>query len=91
MACEYARRHRKIWPELGALLRDSGVREYTIYLDGQTAFSHMEVENYVQLVRRVSASAVAERWERLFADLLEYPHVDPSTGWPPPLLRLWSL
>jgi L-rhamnose mutarotase len=91
MAGEYASRHREIWPELERLLRDCGVREYTIYLDGQTVFSHMEVENYLELVRRVAASAVAKRWEQLFADLLEYPDVDPDTGWPPPLRRVWSL
>jgi L-rhamnose mutarotase len=91
MAGEYAIRHREIWPEIDRLLRDSGVREYTIYLDDQTVFSHMEVENYAELVRCVAASAVAQRWEQLFVDLLEYPYVDPSTGWPPPLLRVWSL
>jgi L-rhamnose mutarotase len=30
---EYKRRHDNIWPELSALLKDSGVSDYSIYLD----------------------------------------------------------
>jgi L-rhamnose mutarotase len=30
---EYKRRHDAIWPELSALLKDSGVSDYSIYLD----------------------------------------------------------
>ncbi|RJE78995.1 L-rhamnose mutarotase [Paracoccus sp. JM45] len=30
---EYHRRHDQIWPELSALLRDAGVRDYSIHYD----------------------------------------------------------
>ena len=33
---EYRRRHDAIWPELQALLRESGVRNYSIFLDPDT-------------------------------------------------------
>ena len=33
---EYRRRHDAIWPELVALLRDAGVRDYSIHLDPET-------------------------------------------------------
>ena len=36
MANEYRRRHDAIWPELVALLRDAGVRDYSIHLDPET-------------------------------------------------------
>ena len=32
-ADEYRRRHDAIWPELAALLRSSGIHDYSIYLD----------------------------------------------------------
>jgi L-rhamnose mutarotase len=32
-AAEYKRRHDAIWPELAALLSESGVSDYTIHLD----------------------------------------------------------
>ena len=33
---EYRRRHDAIWPKLVDLLRVSGVRDYSIYLDDET-------------------------------------------------------
>ncbi|WP_119156541.1 L-rhamnose mutarotase [Caldimonas tepidiphila] len=34
-AAEYRRRHDALWPELAALLRESGISDYSIYLDEQ--------------------------------------------------------
>ena len=41
---EYRRRHDAIWPELKALLREKGVRNYSIYLDPETntLFAYLE-------------------------------------------------
>lgn len=33
---EYRRRHDAIWPELEALLREAGIEDYSIHLDGET-------------------------------------------------------
>ncbi|MBI0476266.1 L-rhamnose mutarotase [Sphingomonas sp. MA1305] len=33
---EYRRRHDAIWPELSQLLTDSGIHDYSIFLDEQT-------------------------------------------------------
>ena len=33
---EYQRRHDAIWPELVALLRQAGIRDYSIFLDETT-------------------------------------------------------
>ena len=33
---EYIRRHDEIWPELSQLLRDAGIRDYSIHLDAGT-------------------------------------------------------
>ena len=43
-AAEYRRRHDEIWPELAALLKKSGVRNYSIHLDAQTntLFAYLE-------------------------------------------------
>lgn len=36
MEAEYRKRHDEIWPELSALLREAGVRDYSIHLDRET-------------------------------------------------------
>ena len=33
---EYKKRHDEIWPELQSLLKDSGISEYSIFLDEET-------------------------------------------------------
>ena len=33
---EYRKRHDEIWPELAQLLRDSGIHDYSIFLDEET-------------------------------------------------------
>lgn len=33
---EYRRRHDAIWPELAELLRESGIHDYSIFLDEET-------------------------------------------------------
>jgi L-rhamnose mutarotase len=89
-AAEYAERHRTIWPELEALLRSAGVHRYSIYLWGDRVFSHMEVEDFDELVARLDGDPVARRWEEWFADLLEYPNAE-SPGWPEQLVEVWTL
>lgn len=43
-AHEYRRRHDAIWPELQALLGESGIRNYSIFLDPDTntLFAYLE-------------------------------------------------
>ncbi|MEM9632656.1 MAG: L-rhamnose mutarotase [Pseudomonadota bacterium] len=36
MEAEYKKRHDEIWPELVALLKEAGIRDYSIHLDPQT-------------------------------------------------------
>lgn len=36
MEDEYKKRHDEIWPELVTLLRDAGIRDYSIHLDPDT-------------------------------------------------------
>ena len=35
---EYKRRHDEIWPEMLALLKEAGIRNYTIWSDGRDVF-----------------------------------------------------
>ena len=37
MKAEYKKRHDEIWPELVALLKEAGVRDYSIHFDEETS------------------------------------------------------
>jgi L-rhamnose mutarotase len=86
---EYDERHREIWPELAARLREEGVREYHIYRWGEILFSHMVVEDYAALIAGFAGDSVSQRWEAQMADLL-LPDDTPD-GWPETLTHVWSL
>jgi L-rhamnose mutarotase len=36
MEAEYKKRHDEIWPELVTLLKEAGIRDYSIHLDRET-------------------------------------------------------
>ena len=69
---EYQRRHDAIWPELAALLRDSGIRDYSIFLD-------QESHTLFAVLRRAPGHRMAElaqepimrRWWDYMADIME--------------------
>ncbi len=60
---EYERRHNPIWPELKAMLKEHGVRTYTIFLDPETRqlFAYVEVESEARW-DAIAETAVCRRW-----------------------------
>lgn len=46
-AAEYKKRHAEIWPELSALIKSTGISEYSIFLDEDTnaLFSFLKAED----------------------------------------------
>lgn len=88
---EYLDRHRTIWPELAEILRNAGVKEYSIYLHGNLVFSHMVVDDYAAMAEAVSHTRVSALWEEQFNDILEYPEGDAATGWPARAVTVWDL
>jgi len=48
---EYKKRHDALWPELAALLRQKGIKDYSIFLDeaSHTLFGYLTIENAVRL------------------------------------------
>lgn len=70
-AAEYRRRHDAIWPELVALLQESGIRDYSIYLDQE----HHVLYAVLRLVPghtidRLPEHPVMRRWWAHMADLM---------------------
>jgi L-rhamnose mutarotase len=62
-AAEYERRHRPIWPELERVLREHGVRTYSIFLDDATGdlFGYAEIEDEARW-RAIAATEACRRW-----------------------------
>jgi L-rhamnose mutarotase len=69
---EYRRRHDGIWPELLALLKGAGVRDYSIHLDPEThrLFAVLWRESAHQM-ERLSIDPLMRRWWAHMADIME--------------------
>jgi L-rhamnose mutarotase len=69
---EYKKRHDEIWPELQTLLSDSGIQDYSIFLDEETLI--------LFAVQKISADfdeallpnhPIVKKWWAHMADIME--------------------
>lgn len=80
---EYRRRHDAIWPELSALLRETGIRDYSIFLDEgtMTLFAYLRIDDAAAL-DGLPARPVMQRWWAYMQDIMDtHPDHSPVT-WP---------
>ena len=72
MKDEYRRRHANIFPELKRLLAESGVRNYSIYLDEDTntLFAYQEVEGD-EGSQDLGHTPICQQWWDYMSDIME--------------------
>lgn len=68
---EYKRRHDEIWAELTTLLKETGISEYSIFLDEETniLFGVMNVEDDVKL-EKLPQHPIMQRWWAFMKDIM---------------------
>ena len=69
---EYRRRHDAIWPELSTLLHDTGIREYSIFLNEETLqlFGFLKIGDAIKL-DRLPEQEVMQRWWDYMKDIMD--------------------
>ena len=84
---EYRRRHDAIWPELSALLTESGIHDYSIFLDEET-LSLFAVLKLADGNTRdtLPDHPVMQRWWAYMAPLMEVEPDNRPKEWPLPLI-----
>lgn len=72
MEAEYRKRHDDIWPELVELLKEAGIRDYSIHLDRETGtlFGVLWREDDHRM-GDLPEHAVMQRWWAHMADIME--------------------
>ncbi len=68
---EYMRRHREIWPEMKALLKEAGYRNYTIWLSGTDLFAYYEVDDPDQCREIIARSELKHKWNDSMRHLID--------------------
>ena len=68
---EYERRHRPIWQELEAALKDHGVKSYSIFLetDSDQLFGYAEIESEERWAA-IADTDVCKRWWAFMSDVM---------------------
>ncbi|MDI3321131.1 L-rhamnose mutarotase [Pinibacter soli] len=69
---EYKKRHDELWPELEQLLKETGIHEYSIFLDEETnaLFGVMDVEDET-LLDKLPEHPVMQKWWKYMGDIME--------------------
>ena len=71
-AAEYKRRHDNLWPEVARLLKDSGVSDYSIFLDKttHTLFAVQKVSGD-RGSQDLGSTEIVQKWWAYMADIME--------------------
>ena len=69
---EYIKRHDEIWPELKQLLKDSGISEYSIFLDDDTntLFAFQKVSG-ADGSQDLGKTEIVKKWWTYMAEMYE--------------------
>ena len=67
---EYKERHEQIWPEMREALYNAGVRNYSIWSDGQKLIGYYECENKNETESRKKENPVFQKWSETMKSLM---------------------
>ncbi len=69
---EYKRRHDELWPELRDLLKSTGIREYSIFLDEKTdqLFGMLLIDDAIKL-DQLPSQPIMKKWWSHMSDIME--------------------
>ena len=68
---EYIRRHENLWNEMKAILKETGICNYTIWNVGNELFGYYECELGVKHATKVQReSEIVKRWDEYMKDIL---------------------
>ena len=68
---EYKKRHSKIWPDLKNLLKEAGIKEYSIFLDEETdtLFAFQKVSGTAGS-QNLGETEIVKKWWKYMADIM---------------------
>jgi L-rhamnose mutarotase len=69
---EYRERHRTVWPDMLAALRETGWHNYSLFLrDDGLIFGYLETDDFEQARAGMATREVNARWQRDMAPFFE--------------------
>ncbi|MEG0760124.1 L-rhamnose mutarotase [Chryseobacterium piscicola] len=69
---EYKKRHEKAWPEIKDLLKNSGVANYSIFLDEETSVLFGVLDCYDEVkYQNIPLQPIMQKWWDYMKDLMQ--------------------
>jgi L-rhamnose mutarotase len=69
---EYIKRHAAIWPEIAALIKRSGVSDYSIFLDEETnTLFAVQKESGGVSSQDLGANEIQQKWWDYMSDIMD--------------------
>ena len=68
---EYIEAHQQVWPEVLAATKRAGIRNFTIFLHGNTAFGYFESDDPAAANAVLASDPDCIRWEDWMAEFLD--------------------
>jgi len=69
---EYRKRHAEIWPELKKLIKETGVSDYSIFLDEETNILFAcQKQSGTKSSQDLGMNPVVQKWWKYMADIME--------------------
>ena len=91
MLDEYIKRHDEIWQEMKDMLKEAGIRNYSIWNVGDELFGYYECEKGREFAAKTQGeSPVVARWNEYMKDILAM-EMDPETGAQARLVEVFRL
>lgn len=90
---EYLELHAHVWPAVEAMITAANIRNYTIFLHGDTLFSYYEYigTDHAADQARIAADPATQRWWRLTDPCQErLPGTPDGQKWAP-MMEVWHL
>lgn len=86
---EYIRRHDEIWPEMKEVLSEAGIKNYTIWLQGNELFGYYECSLGIEHATRVQGeSPIVDKWNEYMKDVMTM-IFDENTGAQEPMRQVF--
>ena len=78
---EYLARHQRVWPEMLAALRETGWRNYSLFIAGDGLIvGYLETDDFAASVRAMAATGVNARWQAEMAPYFDLGGRPPDQG-----------
>jgi L-rhamnose mutarotase len=72
MIPEYKRRHEQVWPEMLQALRETGWKNYSLFMrDDGLLFGYLETDDFRRALDEMATREINLRWQREMAEFFE--------------------